>query len=95
MLRRLVLIGFLSFLSKEDFPISRMVAGAGLSLTFLFAVLVLRPYRKMVDNVLAAIVHMSLMLLLLVLCLIEAYQRSVPRLVALSRSPPYCKSCQG
>ena len=90
MLRRLVLIGFLSLISKEEFPIARMVTGAGLSLVFLFAVLGLRPYRKMVDNVLAAIMHMSLMLLLLVLCLIEAYQRSVPQLAA-----PMCTHLDG
>ena len=52
--------------------------GAGISLVWLFAVLVCNPHRVKIDNQLAALSHLSLSLLLLVCCIIQMYHRAVP-----------------
>jgi len=76
-LRRLMFIGFLHFIPTDGFPIARLVIGAGISLAFLFASLVLLPYETVTDNVLSALGHVCLVLLLLSCCLLMLYNRVV------------------
>jgi len=78
--RRLVLVGFVRFLPKDDLPISRLITGAAISLVFLFSVLWLRPYRHDVDNMVSALMHLTIMLMLLAGCLVEAHQRAMSSL---------------
>jgi len=77
MMRRLTLLGFVQFIDKEQLHLlARLVVGATISLCFLFAVLWSRPYRKSVDNILAALVHLCLAVVLILCCMVELFQRS-------------------
>ena len=77
--RRLSLVGILRFVPKDRLPQSRLFCGAGISIGFLFAVLLVRPHRIHVDNLLAAMVHLAVCVVLQVGYFIEAYQRAVRR----------------
>ena len=62
---------------SDEMPITRPLVGAGISLAWLFAVLVCSPYRVKIDNQLAALSHLSLSLLLLVCCMVRMYHSAV------------------
>ena len=74
--RRLALVGFLRAMTNNYVPISRLVSGAVLAQTFLFMILWMRPHRKDVDNFVAAMVHTTVLAMLLAGCLIEMHQRA-------------------
>ena len=76
LLRRLALVGFLRAVTNNSVPISRLVCGAVIGQLFLFAILWARPYRKSVDNLVSAMVHITVVGLLLTGCLIEIHQRA-------------------
>ena len=74
--RRLTLVGFLRAMTNNAVPISRLVCGAVVAQGFLFMILWLRPHRKDVDNFVAAMVHLTVLGMLLTGCLLEMHQRA-------------------
>ena len=75
-IRRLALMGYLRFVTKSR-PFNRLMSGIVISMFFLVLVLWLRPHRRDEDNLIAALVHLAIMLMLLIGCVVESYVQGV------------------